>query len=197
MKITSFGMSALIALTCLFSSVEAKESIAVEKGYNECHHAAYGQGRLLVQPEAPIPFSIGKIPLTKFGPLRNIKSLEGGTFTIKHTGTYTLHYFFKLLGIGTINEETLPEIVVGVKVNDVLVNYCRIPLTVLISTENGAVGTFKQHTTFLHNLRKGDTVHLSLESVPGGFSFSHPAPPAENLPDTAAYLVIEKAERNH
>ena len=150
---------------CCAASMEARESIAVEKNYTQCSKEAYGRSELSVAPLDIFDVkhvSQGIVPVVQVGPIRNMK-FKNHMFTIEHTGTYQIDYFFKALSyIPEIMELGAPlTLDIAVKINDRFVGYRKC---------NGFVGIgglwFTCNGTILENLTKGDKISLWVVKIP-------------------------------
>jgi len=192
MKLSAVFLSTILLCGTLGANVPS----LVEKGYDKCHHAVYGQivpdienGTIPVDSEKLFTVPLGK----SVGPLRKITfNPQEYSFTIRHTGTYVMHYSVNVLGEVPETPSGPTFLLAGVSINDneTPENAVIIPMN---ETEFLAPNTLMgvAQGALLANLRKGDTVSLmaAVLGTDNPYIFN-----TEGIGGT--YLTIHKAETN-
>lgn len=227
--------SFFIAAISIFATCFGVSEQTADKGYHSCHRAVYGRAEFQVTEHNLLPFgvpcettynnvndnnvailkndgpsplvTIGTVPVAEVAPIHKIK-FKNGIFTIEHTGTYVIHYFFKAFS----NCSAICPITIAIKVNGKLIGIKKLnPVPVDI------VKKYEGNGVVIKNLNKDDTVSLEVIGLPscsqngaGAFNAnlgdSHLAmfkteeyifySNCGELPDIAAYLMIHKAEQD-
>jgi len=185
--------SILCGAISLCGMAHAEAAFQVPKGFDDCHHAVYGRAEKKIAADQIETISEGIVPLTHVGPLRGIQfDTNTSLFTIRHTGTYVINYFLKAhtRNPGTVNARKI--LAISVQVNNT--EKGTLNLDPVEEERFYPFSLWTGNGLIFENLRKGDTVGLTVTKateLAGFFNFYE----GEDLPpDTVAYLTIRKAE---